>query len=189
MTKDNVTSGNEYSVPVRADELPREGRHFKLTPDEEVRKALARRFSLKSLDSLFAHLKAKPLADGSLVRVEGTIQAEFVQTCIVTLEPVPEKIDEEFEAEFSAEEIEAEEIEHNLEEADPREPMENGEIDLGELVAQQLGLMMDPYPRAKGADLNEVQSVAAGKGREFDVNGGRVNPFSVLAQLKDGKKK
>ncbi|RED53367.1 YceD family protein [Aestuariispira insulae] len=189
MKNEQAENGREFSHVITAADLPREGRHFKFDLDEEIRAALARRFGLKSLDGMKAHLHAKPLVDGTIVRVEGEIQANLVQTCIVTLDPVPESVDEDFYAEFSTDDIEEEEIQHNLEEADPREPMEDGTIDLGELVAQQLGLMMEPYPRAKGADIGAMQAGAAEKGREFDVNGGRSNPFSVLAQLKDGKKK
>jgi len=33
-------------------------------------------------------------------------------------------------------------------ESDPVEPLEGGRIDIGEAVAQQLSLSLDPFPRA-----------------------------------------
>lgn len=189
MSEEKTTDAPEFSLIVAAVDLPREGRHFKMKPDQETRKALASRFGLKELSLLTAHMHAKPLVDGSIVRVEGEIQAELVQSCVVTLDPVPETLDEEFAAEYSFEDVSEEEVEHNLEEADPREPMDNGTIDLGELLAQQLGLMMNPYPRSTDSSLSDLQSEAREKGRDFEVDAGRHNPFSVLADLKEDKKK
>ena len=189
MSDEDTAGAPEFSLIVVAADLPREGRHFKMKPDQEALTALANRFGLQELSQLAAHMHAKPLADGSIVRIQGEVQAELVQSCVVTLEPVPESIDEEFAAEYSTEEISEEEVEHNLEEADPREPMDNGTIDLGELLAQQLGLMMSPYPRSTDSSLSDLQSEAGEKGRDFEVDAGRHNPFSVLAGLKEDKKK
>jgi hypothetical protein len=37
--------------------------------------------------------------------------------------------------------------------ADEPEPLEGDRIDLGEIVAEELALAIDPYPRAPGAEL------------------------------------
>lgn len=47
------------------------------------------------------------------------------------------------------------------EDADPEAldeiPYTNGMLDLGEAAAEQLGLALDPYPRAPGAVLPEIE--------------------------------
>jgi len=50
-------------------------------------------------------------------------------------------------------------------------------IDLGEAVAQSLGLALDPYPRSPNAD---ALLKAAGVKREDEAG-----PFGVLASLKE----
>jgi len=59
---------------------------------------------------------------------------------------------------------------------DAPEPLEGDEIDLGELMAEQLGLGIDPYPRRPGAilEIPETASEAA------------LKPFAALQALKKG---
>jgi hypothetical protein len=48
-------------------------------------------------------------------------------------------------------------------------------IDVGEVVAQQLAVLVDPYPRAAGVDLADI----------WQENSAAENhPFAALAQLK-----
>jgi hypothetical protein len=54
----------------------------------------------------------------------------------------------------------------------------DGRIDLGEAVAQQLAIALDPYPRAPGAGLGP-DGFTAGPG-----NTAGKQPFAALAALK-----
>jgi hypothetical protein len=63
------------------------------------------------------------------------------------------------------------------EEEEPPEPVGPRGIDLGEAVAQQLALALDPYPRAPGAALPE----------DLRAETGAESPFAVLERLKRGK--
>ena len=56
----------------------------------------------------------------------------------------------------------------------PPEPVGPQGIDLGEAVAQQLAIALDPYPRAPGAALPEEPRAAGG-------------PFAALKSLKRGR--
>jgi uncharacterized metal-binding protein YceD (DUF177 family) len=112
--------------------------------------ALARRFSLVSLDRLEAELRLERLA-GGLVRVSATMTAELAQSCVVTLEPVAARIEEDFTVFYGPAETAREIVLDGT--AETVEPLEGSRIDVGETVAQQLSLALDPFPRAPGARL------------------------------------
>jgi hypothetical protein len=66
-----------------------------------------------------------------------------------------------------------------LDEEDPAEELTDGRIDLGEVVAQQLAVALDPYPRAPGADGRFAQSDQEGAA----AKGGNT-PFAALERLR-----
>jgi uncharacterized metal-binding protein YceD (DUF177 family) len=109
------------------------------------RDALTRRFQLLSLDRLEADVVLERL-DRGFVRLTASLRAEVVQECIVTLEPVPARIAEDFTVLYGAAEAARDLVLDS--EAEPVEPLEGGRIDIGEAVAQQLSLSLDPFPRA-----------------------------------------
>jgi hypothetical protein len=65
----------------------------------------------------------------------------------VTLAPFATTVVEEFEDDFSEDVEMPDEVSLALEEDLP-EPIENGVIDIGEVVTQYLSLSLDPYPRS-----------------------------------------
>ena len=87
-----------------------------------------------------------------LVRVTGTFSADFVQSCVVTQEPVPDHLEEEVAACFGPEEAAPVEVEFDPDEEDPPEPFTGDAIELGEWLVQCFAVSMDPYPRAQGAE-------------------------------------
>ena len=114
------------------------------------------------------------------IRVNGKVKADVVQTCVVTLDPVPERIEAEFERRFLPVEslpksyAEQQEVLVDLEGEDPPEPVER-EIDLGEVLIEELALSLDPYPRKPGVEFRADEE-PDGKPRK--------SPFAVLAKLK-----
>jgi hypothetical protein len=66
-----------------------------------------------------------------------------------------------------------------LEEEDPAEELTDGRIDLGEVVAQQLAVALDPYPRAAGAS----DRFEASDGERSAAKGGHA-PFAALDALR-----
>jgi uncharacterized metal-binding protein YceD (DUF177 family) len=145
-----------------------------LEADAAERAALARRFGLPRLDQLAAlvRLSRQP---GDLIRVNGRLEAELVQTCVVTLEPFPSHVEDSFDVLF-AEGVEAlpQDVLLDPEDEGP-EPIADGTIDIGELVAQFLSLALDPHPRAPGVALDQVWSPGDGSPQ---------SPFAVLEALK-----
>jgi uncharacterized metal-binding protein YceD (DUF177 family) len=118
---------------------------------------------------------------GKGVRVTGTVIADVVQACVVTLDPVDAHVEASFERRF----LPPEKLQTEAEDAgeifvdptaeDPPEPLGH-EIDIGEILIEELALNLDPYPRKAGV---AFQAEAYSEPRE--------NPFAVLAKLKPKK--
>jgi uncharacterized metal-binding protein YceD (DUF177 family) len=147
--------------------------------DSEV---LRRRFNLVGLEGPQAAGTITPLKDGAGLRVDGRIQARVTQNCVVTLEPVVQEIEESFALEFGAAGDVLDEDSGELvvlPDQEQPDPMPEEGLDVGELVAEQLALAIDPYPRKEGADLQAVL-----KQHGIDADAGKPNPFAALAALK-----
>lgn len=170
----------EFSRLIPANRLPRLGRTHTLEATADERVALARRLGLESLDSLVGKVTLTPFKGGDMVRVEGQFQATLTQICGVTLEKLAANVAEEFQLTYSLVPAEPDEAEILLDPDadDPPEYAEDGHIDIGEVVAEQLALGIDPFPRAPGAEF-----VPPGDGAEAVLTG----PFAALAKLKEKK--
>lgn len=179
----------EFSRIVKTEEMVSGKEKLVVEANEKERAALAERFELVSINSLRAELEVKTASNGE-VTVRGPMSAEIVQNCVATLEPVPETVEDTVEVLFSPhvseddmpsnpddlENLSEEELMALLEQP---EPLVDGKIDLGEVVAQFLAVAMDPYPRKDDAELPEsIQS-------EEEVDADKPNPFAQLAGLKE----
>lgn len=170
----------EFSRPILIDSLSVVERTHDIEASADECKALAERFDILSVDSLTASVRMKMLPGGELVRVRGHLKAHVTQACVVTLEPVPEQIDEEFELVYGPEpDPESEEIVVDMEASDPPEPIIGNAIDIGEAVAEHLALALDPFPRKEGAEFAESPPPP-----EDDEPEEKPNPFAALAALK-----
>lgn len=170
----NSDTTTEFSRPVDITRLgDAESRHtIEAGPAE--RTALATRFGLVTLDSLRADLTIRRVHGGAAVRVKGGLVADVVQSCVVSLEPVRSRIEEPFDLVYAPESA-VEEVGFGADtETEWPEPLPEGPLDIGEAVAQQLSLALDPYPRAPGAVIPE--------GRSEDSRS--QNPFARLALLR-----
>lgn len=133
-------------------------------PEERVR--LARRFGLLALDLLGAELEIAALGPDA-VRVTGRLHASLAQPCVASLEPVEARLDDAFTVLWSAGAGWLDEDEDGLEfEVEGLVADDHGDsVDLGEAVAQQLALLLDPYPRAPEAPVTAAEeSKEAGDG-------------------------
>jgi hypothetical protein len=147
----------EFSRPVALDRLAGEPVHDIVARAAE-RAALARRFGLLALDRLAARVTLLRLP-GGLLRLTGELVAEVTQECVATLEPVASRVADRFALLFS-EGPDAEREVMLSGEAEPVEPIAGDALDIGEAVAQQLSLVLDPYPRAPGAAAAVTKSTA-----------------------------
>ncbi len=123
---------------------------FEIEAAESERRALAVRFGLAAIETLAARVTLQRI-DASEVMLSADISADVVQTCVRTLEPVANRIQERVDLAFSAAanpsgrprtaEFAAD---------DDLEPLPEGAFDIGEIVAEELSLLLDSYPRKAG---------------------------------------
>jgi uncharacterized metal-binding protein YceD (DUF177 family) len=174
----------EFSRPLALDRVSTTQHREEITATDKERAALAQRFDLISLDNLTASFALKRVRK-DLVRVKGRVSADFVQACVVTLDPIPARIDERFEVDFlEGVQPAVADVELDAEAAEAPEPAPDGWIDLGELAAEQLGLAMDPYPRKPEAEVpSEWKAEPGAEAAQTE----RPNPFAVLEKLKENK--
>jgi uncharacterized metal-binding protein YceD (DUF177 family) len=147
---------NPWSVPILVAQIPEHGLHRDIEANAAERDAMAAVAGLRDVSSAQASLDVTPIRDGR-VHVVGRVSARVGQTCVVTLDPVDNDIDEAIDLIFApasqirelAESVD--DTEGEAEVPDPPEPIVDGAIDLGRLATDALFLGIDPYPRKPGA--------------------------------------
>ncbi|MFY8151631.1 MAG: YceD family protein [Hyphomicrobiales bacterium] len=131
--------------------LPAGGDLEALEASSEEREALARRFGLDALHALTAKLKIAR-ATAAAIKVSGEARAEIAQTCVLTLERFGSALAFPVEEVFRTARGGGGRLQAVEAFDDDGAPLIVGQsIDLGELVAQELGMTIDPYPKAPGA--------------------------------------
>jgi hypothetical protein len=159
----------EFSRPLAAAEVPEEGLDVHVAARADECLALAAADGLTALTRLEADLRVRRESAGGL-RVEGELRADLRQTCVVTLEEFDVTLVEPIDVAFTPERAprivtepsrrsrRADAVEeqssgsHSVDlEGDAPDPMIDGRIDLGAIVAEFLALALDPYPRKPGA--------------------------------------
>lgn len=167
----------EFTHFVAVDKIPALGLDIALEANEAQRHALAKRFDLVDVPKLAAQLHVSQARAGEAFSVSGTMIADIIQTCVVTLEPLPAHIERDISVLFVFEEalnVGDQVIQAEMDTEDI-EPIAGGRIDLGELVSQHLGISLDPYPRKAGVSFGNA---------EFGDTKASSNPFSRLTELK-----
>jgi len=163
----------EFSRRIDGLRLNPAGEEYEISAKPEERDALAKRFELLALDRLEAKVKLTPMA-GGYYRLAAAFEARLTQSCAVTSEPVPALVSESFTLTYGPVEESSEIVLDGA--AEPVEPLDDGMIDIGEAVAQQLSLSLDPFPRAPDASLEEEADLSDDSPRE--------SPFAALAKLR-----
>jgi uncharacterized metal-binding protein YceD (DUF177 family) len=150
---------------------------------ESERAAIAELLELVSLDGLGFSYRLRQ-GGGGRIHLSGRLTADATQTCVVTLEPVPARIDVPVEMEFWPDAL-VEDLEKKAEE-DPShagvidwpEAIIDETIDLGPVVYETLATSLDPYPKKEGASFEWSQGLTEQEARES-------SPFAALKQLKE----
>lgn len=135
---------------------------------EAERAALAGRLAVPAVLHLRCRFRLRRAAAG-VVDADGTLEARVVRTSVVTLEDFAQDVAEAFQLRF----VPAGQESGDDDPDSPDEiPYEGTALDLGEAVAEQLALALDPYPREPGTALPEGSSDPAPA------------PFAALARLR-----
>jgi hypothetical protein len=152
-----MMTADPWSVPVVVAQLPDTGLHRDIEADPAARASMAGVAGLREVLSASASLEVTP-KNGGRVHVTGRVRARIGQTCVVTLDPIENEIDEPIDLVFAPPEqipqlsdLVDDAAESDVEIPDPPEPIVNGVIDLGRLATDALFLAVDPYPRRPDA--------------------------------------
>lgn len=146
-----MTDTPEFSRRFALADIGTVPKRVSLAADAAECAALARRFGLVSLETLAA--EAELAAVNNAIEAIGAVSARLTQSCVATARPLAVEIDEPFRIRFEALDTGNAEEEFELS-ADDCDVMEHDgqAVDLGEAIAQTLGLAIDPFPRARDAD-------------------------------------
>lgn len=180
--KTERASAMPWHVPVVVRDIPEDGRSFTLEPDAETRAAIAAAAGLRDLPQLAATFDlTRRDADG--LRVVGQVSATAEQTCVVTLEPLLNAIEQNVDLLFMPQIISPEPLADNeplRASAEAKlngpEPLLDGVVDLGALAVEFLILGLDPYPRKPGVVFEAPQE-----------HGSDAGPFAALAGWSKGQ--
>ncbi|MSP95006.1 MAG: DUF177 domain-containing protein [Alphaproteobacteria bacterium] len=163
--------------------LPEKGAELKLTPSLVERAAIAAWLDIPGIENLTASIRLSRRGR-DFYAYEAAFDADVVQTCVVTLEPVRAHLKGEFRRSFRiAPSAAAKRYEEgpggeiSLSETEDPDVLDDAMIDLAAPVLEELSLSLDPYPKAPGAKF-EVPD-------EEDTP--KESPFAVLKALKESK--
>jgi uncharacterized metal-binding protein YceD (DUF177 family) len=161
--------------------VPHGGTEIVLEPTEAQRAAIAAWLGIEDLKSLRAVVRMSEKSEHRYA-CDADFEADVVQGCVVTLEPVGAHLSGTYRRLFQV-------LPHNAARrkkpaAEPEtvdagddegpELLENPIVDLAAALLEELSLALEPYPRAAGANF-------APPPEEADPED---NPFAVLKQLK-----
>jgi hypothetical protein len=157
MNRTMTDKADPWSTPVTVAQIPDTGLHRDIEAAPAIRQAMAAVAGLREILSARASLDVTPKGGGRF-HVAGHVRARVGQTCVVTLDPIENDIDEPIDLMFAPPEqipemadLIDEAAESDAEIPDPPEPIMNGVIDLGRVATDALYLAIDPYPRRPDA--------------------------------------
>lgn len=179
MRKKKMKNCCEFSKKIPINQIQKKKIQISIDANEEEKVALAKRFSIPKIISLSCMYRLTYFHGGH-IRAQGSIKASIFQNCVISLEDFPIEIQEDFQLVF----MPVAQVSNELEELDDPDiiPYDKDYIDVGEATAQQLALLLDPYPHKPNVNKDLITD-------EMDItehNQGlkRENPFKILEQLK-----
>jgi Large ribosomal RNA subunit accumulation protein YceD len=188
-----------FSRPLLVEEVPPDGMDLTISATDAERHVIAAQDGLAGLAKLEGSLHVEPWRKDGLV-LTGEMRARVTQVCVVTLERFDSEIIEPIDVKFAPAAVSAEHRavpsqgaanrahrraprfegipgpKAEFEGEDPPDPIVDGQIDLGALLAEFLALGLDPYPRKPGVEFEEPRPAG-----EEDL---AESPFSKLQALK-----
>ena len=153
----STDKADPWSVPITVALIPEVGLHRDIEAAPAVCAAMAAVAGLREMLAASASLDVTPVGGGRF-HVDGRVRARIGQTCVITLDPIENDIDEPIDLIFAPPEqipeladLVDEAAESDVEIPDPPEPIVHGVIDLGRVATDALFLAIDPYPRRPDA--------------------------------------
>ena len=153
---------------------------FELAPKPETRAALAEEMDILAIKKLTFTGEIGPDGAKDLV-LSGRLGATVVQPCVVTLEPVTTRIEEQVTRHYVADYEMPEDAEAEMPADETIEALPV-EIDVFAVMAEALALNLPAWPRADGVAPVDIAVTEPGKVPMTDED---AKPFAVLKALKD----
>lgn len=176
-----MTSNQQTNTTLRTADLTPSSRHaFRIDPESSARNTLAEELGITSIKKLRFEGVVEPSGKNDW-KLTGQLGATVVQPCIVSLEPVTTRIDEQVDRLYLAnapDDPDGEEIE--IPEDDTIEPLP-ATIDFADLMAEALALALPQYPKVEGAEVESTTFTEPGATAMSDDD---AKPFAGLAGLK-----
>jgi uncharacterized metal-binding protein YceD (DUF177 family) len=166
-----MTGAPEFSRTVLLAHIGNEPFRREIAASEAERDALARRLDLVSLDRLSASVEL--VRQGAeIILLCAMFDAEFVQECVVSLDPIAGALSAQFTLLYGPPEAEDQVAAIGGEDA-AFEPLVGNAIDIGEAVAQEFSLALPAFPRSPAAAVEAAPAA------------GEAGPFAALSRLLD----
>lgn len=173
-----------FTFPVKVGHVSANPVTVTISADQRELRYLATQWGVQEVRGFEANVElSRWKRDG--VRLKGRVAALVVQPCVVTLDPVEQQIEEDFEAVFLPENSRLAKriVDGNGEMfLDPEGPdlpdtFAGDSIDVGAAAAEFAALAIDPYPRKPGLDY--ADRIETGPDQDK-----KPSPFAVLQGLK-----
>jgi uncharacterized protein len=171
-----MDSDHGFHRPQKLAALPDAGLEVTIEAKPSEREGLAKYLDVQAVSLVRARLLLRRWR-GNGLQLTGTLEAKVTQTCVVSLEPLETAVACPIDRKFLAEPLLKRDADpHELiidpDGEDPPDPLPNA-LDLGDLVAEELALNLDPYPRKPGLHIPNSPE---------DREGTPQSPFAVLAE-------
>ena len=144
---------NPWSHPVAVAKIPAAGAQVTFTANAAQRAALAEIAGVREILEAQANFHLTHVRGGG-IQGRGRVTGLIGQDCVVTLEPLESRVEEDIDVIFAEPDTAAAatpKVDIGEDEPDPPEMIVNGTIDLGRLATDMLFLGIDPYPRKADA--------------------------------------
>jgi hypothetical protein len=158
-------------------DIPQAGLTVERSATRQECEAVARSLDLLACRSLTARYTVTPKAGGN-IHASGTVEAEVEQACVVTLEPLVNKVRDSFNVDFWPETEMPEPGTGgtlDLEDESDLEPIVAGRIEIGRVIYQCVAGAIDLFPRKPGVTFEPPEDTGPDTPE---------SPFADLAKLK-----
>ncbi|WP_068083078.1 YceD family protein [Polycladidibacter stylochi] len=168
--------------------------HIKLELSSEQCQQVAKAYDLIEVKQLEAQLELRTWRKNG-VAISGVIDAEVIQQCIISLEPVREVVHDSFERTFLPEEErgtkrkneDSLELLVDMEEKDPPETFSGSSLDVGAVICEHFALALNNFPRAAGVEMDE-KFAPQPIDEEAEVREKQqASPFAALKKLRESE--
>jgi len=173
--------------------------------DESTLNDFCTEFGLKNIDFVKASFKCVPIAGQKGIALAGTLKASVIHACVVTFAPVPQSIDETISIHYTPDGkddileryTDPALAESSLMQNYDIEMLEEGQINIFDMIREYLSLSLLPHPRVANAnfdgftlgELDKAEQAQINKNIDLLAQGKQPqaaeNPFASLAALKE----